>query len=95
MTKLYISQTYILKRFKTVGYGLFPVLSEEFNSFRYGHFKHIIDVLSMVHDIENVLFEPLAMTGVAFKHKVCHELHLHRYYAGSLAFFASATFRIE
>ena len=71
------------------------MLCKELDSLRYSHIQHVIDVLTMELHIKNLTFETLSVTGFTLQNKVCHELHLNRYDARPLAFFASTTVYVE
>ena len=68
---------------------------EEGYRLRHGHTEHVVDVLSGKAHFEHVALEALAVAAVAGQREVCHELHLHRHHAGSLALLAASALGVE
>ena len=70
-------------------------VAEELYRLVHGHVQHIIDVLSSVVYLQDIVLEPLALACLAGKGEVSHKLHLDGYVSSSLAFLASSALGIE
>ena len=57
--------------------------------------KEFLDIHVVELHFQRVRLEAFAVAGFAFQYKVCHELHLHRDGAFTLAFLATAAFAVE
>ena len=58
------------------------------------HIEDIVDVLSMIPHIENILLETHSPARFTGKLHVGHELHFDSYNTLSLAFFAPSSFNV-
>ena len=71
------------------------LVAEEVDCLVDGHVEHVVDVLSAVAYLEDVVLEALAVARLAWQHEVCHELHLDGDVAGSLALLAPSALGVE
>ena len=105
LTELDISETYLLERAQAVDDDTAEVevavivlvflIAEELYRLVHGHVQHIIDVLSSVVYLQDIVLESLALASLALQHEVCHKLHLDGYVSCSLALLASSSLGIE
>ena len=95
MPQFDISQTYILQGLQLLHNLFLSVLRKEFDGLVYGHLQYVVDIHVVELHFQRVCLEAFAVAGFAFQYKVCHELHLHRDGAFTLAFLATAAFAVE
>ena len=101
LTQLDVSQADIGERFQSFDnllrqrFVLVVVAVEELDGLGNRHIQNVVDVLTFISHIQDVLFEAMSVTGFAFQHKVGHELHLDVDDAGSLTHLATASVGIE
>ena len=71
------------------------MLTEEEDGFANGHIEYVVNILALEAHVQDVLLEPVSVTGFAFQNEVSHELHFDRDDASALAFIAASAVCIE
>ena len=71
------------------------LVCKEFDSFVHGHVEHIINILTSVLYLKDIVLESFTFACLALQNQVCHELHLDSYITCSLALFTSSSLSIE
>ena len=105
LAELDIAQSNLLQRFEfadddaagiEIAYMVLELfIAEELYRLVHGHVQHIIDILSSVVYLQDIVLEPLALACLAGKGDICHKLHFDGYVSSSLAFLASSALGIE
>ena len=68
---------------------------EKFNSLVNSHIQYIVDVFFLKGNIQNILFEPLAVAMFAFQYQIGHKLHFYSHSTFPLTFFTTTARCIE
>ena len=96
LTQLDIPDTYILQGFESAHYlRAFRIFAEELHSLVHRHAEDVVNRLTSIVHIQDVLFEPPSVTLFALEHQICHELHLDGDGAFTLTGLASSARGIE
>ena len=95
LSEFYIAESYILQGFQSVDDCFLLMLAKELDCLRDGHVEYVVDILTFVAYIEDVVLETVTMTGFALQHQICHELHFYRDDACTLTLIAASAIGIE
>jgi hypothetical protein len=88
-----VTEADVIKRLYLIANIL--LVFEEFESLFHSQVENVSDILSVVLNLEYLLFEALAVTALTLEEDIGHELHLDFYLPFALASVASTTFNIE
>ena len=93
LTELDVSEADFFERLQARDDRLTPV--EELNGLADGHIEHVVDILVLVADVEDIVFEAVTVTGFTLEDEIGHKLHLDGDDTSALTLVATSTVGIE
>ena len=76
-------------------FWLLAIFAKESDGLADGHIEHVVDILVLVADVEDVMLEAVTVTGFTLEDEVGHKLHLDGDDTSALTLVATSTVGIE